>query len=876
MTDKSKRRRPKIKSPILSLSFGEMREHLPVYLIVTMVIGLSVTSFTVSNAYSGYMMQTIQNGLQGVLTGDALILGPGESPRSALGGANPFFGYLQIAEALETEGLVAAPRIILQGAAFYKIPGTITGMEINKLLESKYEGLVLIGVDLDKDPQVFAIENAIVPGEGRWFDPSEIENITRTFWGDAENEYEGIHHKWEYEGLEEVGSEFSLSAIKMRFMTVCGAFNWKHVEYRYLFTPDFVIGFYGDLQNLSDGLNFSKIVDSLSSEDLSSLFSEDLLRSSVESGNISAEALKALLNFQFLIENLDKELIKELMPDREFSFRGNTLLANIGPEKLISIVNETILLEKFVEEVYLKLTVKDLKNLLPDEEMRVNLDLEGGKDIDPSDFKGMVDPDILRKFSSRALKEMIPGQKLFDAEFLSDSSVDFNYIYSLIPATAIKEKLRQKLGELSAEIVPGGILGTADKIRHLDSEVLREAFLAEKFRERFDDKTIIDFIKGEDFRKRLYDEFNPGVFNLPPEAYQEKIALLKRVRENLDQRLAQLEVGGNGEGENLDEIMRWAVQLRGGIGEDFLRTASPHLPLEAALRVYGGIEDFAIPVIVGKALADNLNLTVGEVFNSQLMTGSTLGSMGGSSNCRIVGIYEIGIPILEQMVQVAPLNIVRMVLTADGKYLTEDEGWGENTVVSIGVSTPYGPDENPEKIRSAVYEALPEGYRGNVTILGWNDIVEYVVGPIMTVINIMLLLSIFVTLLLCAMTIKYVMDSTVLRKTREIGTLKAVGATSSNVAGIFLIQALIIGILASLIGFGGSVGILYGLNHMLGGGTIVGATIDVWFVLTWRWWVLALVFVMPTAIALVSALIPAYRAAKLSPVESIRKGEMAL
>ena len=858
---KQRIRKPKhrIRSPMLSLSLSEMSEHKLVFIIVTAVIGLSVTSFTVSNAYSGYMMQTIQDGLQGTLTGDVLILGPNEGPRSALGGANPFEGYTEIGDALEERGLKTAPRLILQGAAFYKMPSTITGMEINKLLESRYEGLVLIGIDLEKDPNVFTIKDKIV--EGSWFDQSEIHEISEAFWGEG-----GVHHEWEYEGLGKIEASFSLAAIDMRFMTVFGRFPRTGINYQDSFTSEFVMGFYST-ESIKEALDFTKISKTIGF--IPELYSEHLLRAKIVDGSISAEALKALATPEIVLDKLSAEEIKALISEREFSFGyGDRLVKEIGCDRLIQIVDGAILLDEF-QKILPKLTISEFEELVPDADSRVKL--VQGRYISPQKFKNGIEPQILRQFSSKALAGMLPADELLSQKFLGE--ITYGEIYASIPAEDLKRGLYPYLEELSEVIVPEGILD--GDMGEISQDILIESFLPEVFLERFDDETISALLKEDDFGAMLAERFNP---NNHSEKYRDEIELLERVRADLEIRLAQLEkelITGDDK-EGTEKLIMKVTQLRNGLSEGYLKEASPHLPLAKALEVYGGIEDFALPVILGKSLADNLNLTIGEIFNAQLMTGSTLGSMGGSSNCIIVGIYQMGIPLLEQMVQIVPLSMIRMILTADGKYLAEDKGWGDDTVVAIGVETGYGPDAKPSKMKAAVLKALPEQYRDKVTILTWSDMVEYVAGPVMTVINVMLLLSIFVTLLLCAMTIKYVMDSTVLRKTREIGTLKAVGATSSSVAGIFLIQALIIGVLASLIGFASSATILYGLNSLLGGGSVVGTTIDVWFVLTWRWWVLALIFVMPVAVSLVSALIPAYRAAKLTPVESIRKGDMAL
>ena len=100
--------------------------------------------------------------------------------------------------------------------------------------------------------------------------------------------------------------------------------------------------------------------------------------------------------------------------------------------------------------------------------------------------------------------------------------------------------------------------------------------------------------------------------------------------------------------------------------------------------------------------------------------------------------------------------------------------------------------------------------------------------------------------------------------------MKAVGASSGAVKLMFLIQS-------SLIGFiGGIFGILFGtginsLIQMYAESKISDSKMNmaISIGLPWYWILLILVFSM--AVALVSGIYPANRAAKLDPVEALRR-----
>jgi len=143
------------------------------------------------------------------------------------------------------------------------------------------------------------------------------------------------------------------------------------------------------------------------------------------------------------------------------------------------------------------------------------------------------------------------------------------------------------------------------------------------------------------------------------------------------------------------------------------------------------------------------------------------------------------------------------------------------------------------------------------------------------VVTIMLWGSMAVTLLLCGAAIKYVMDSIIMRKTREIGYLKAFGARDRTIFKIFLYQGLIIGFIAGMLGIILSIIVMnlvnfYGVNVEF----IAGTQLKIGFIINWL--TLLIAIVLPVVLSVLAAAIPAKKASMLSPVEALRKGELSL
>ena len=127
-----------------------------------------------------------------------------------------------------------------------------------------------------------------------------------------------------------------------------------------------------------------------------------------------------------------------------------------------------------------------------------------------------------------------------------------------------------------------------------------------------------------------------------------------------------------------------------------------------------------------------------------------------------------------------------------------------------------------------------------------------------------------IALLVAAIGIENTMAMAILERTREIGIMKAIGATNNNILSIFLGEAAGIGFLGGVGGFilgwaiCGIINILAGsyLTSQSGGGTTIATSIPFWLPL------FSIVFA--TLVGLISGLYPALSAATLVPVNALK------
>jgi putative ABC transport system permease protein len=115
-----------------------------------------------------------------------------------------------------------------------------------------------------------------------------------------------------------------------------------------------------------------------------------------------------------------------------------------------------------------------------------------------------------------------------------------------------------------------------------------------------------------------------------------------------------------------------------------------------------------------------------------------------------------------------------------------------------------------------------------------------------------------ITLLGAAIGLMNIMLVSVTERTQEIGIRKAMGATRRTIRNQFLAEAIVIAQI------GGLIGILLGILM----GNILSLILKTSFVVPWGWMFLGVLLCF--IVALISGIIPANKAAKLDPIESLR------
>jgi len=152
------------------------------------------------------------------------------------------------------------------------------------------------------------------------------------------------------------------------------------------------------------------------------------------------------------------------------------------------------------------------------------------------------------------------------------------------------------------------------------------------------------------------------------------------------------------------------------------------------------------------------------------------------------------------------------------------------------------------------------------------------VNNILSLVQMFLIAIGSISLIVAGVGIMNIMTVAVMERTREIGILKAVGAKNRTVLGMFLTEALLVGIIGGLIGeFTGCL-FSYGLAQILNNFLQPNETkllegpetqsIKLTPALSSTWMIIAFMFAI--IICIIFGLYPARKASKLNPVEALR------
>jgi len=185
--------------------------------------------------------------------------------------------------------------------------------------------------------------------------------------------------------------------------------------------------------------------------------------------------------------------------------------------------------------------------------------------------------------------------------------------------------------------------------------------------------------------------------------------------------------------------------------------------------------------------------------------------------------------------------------------------WDEYLTLSVSARSMSKIDEAKEQMTAILRRVrqVPYNKENDFAIFGQENIRE-MVGNITQYIYLAMIVISSVGLMVGGVGVMNIMLVSVTERTREIGVRKAIGARRDNILWQFLVEAM------TLSGTGGVLGIAVGIGTAL----LIGVLSPLPFGVSPLF--LTLGFVVAVSVGLVAGIYPAYRAARLDPIESLR------
>ena len=187
----------------------------------------------------------------------------------------------------------------------------------------------------------------------------------------------------------------------------------------------------------------------------------------------------------------------------------------------------------------------------------------------------------------------------------------------------------------------------------------------------------------------------------------------------------------------------------------------------------------------------------------------------------------------------------------------------------------YVVTENPDT-NEEVRQRIQKIYGSDVIIISPQSIanvIQQISGGVYLFINVVAMVS----LLVASVGIITTIQTSVMERIREIGLLKALGFNKRLILGLFLSEAMIIGILGGSIGVALGIGLSHGMSALLGRSLRIGATpvdggraFSLNLIPTFDPWNLLYTGILCIALSMISGFYPSWRASQLNPVVALR------
>ncbi len=240
--------------------------------------------------------------------------------------------------------------------------------------------------------------------------------------------------------------------------------------------------------------------------------------------------------------------------------------------------------------------------------------------------------------------------------------------------------------------------------------------------------------------------------------------------------------------------------------------------------------------IVGTVLAQDLGIRPGDRFTVQ--TGTV------SDSLRVTALVDLGVRDLNQRTVIVPLRFAQNMLALTGGA----------TDIDLGLRDVWQAKDLAERLRRQLPYKVESWQDTNAQLVTALDAQSTSTGIIRVVVLVVVVLGIASVLVV-----------SVVQKQREIGILRAMGATRGQVLRIFLAQGAVVGALGSVLGLALAWLLIVLFTHFVRGSD--GLPL---FDITLPPGQAARIALLATACGVLAAIAPARRAARMDPARAIR------
>jgi putative ABC transport system permease protein len=340
------------------------------------------------------------------------------------------------------------------------------------------------------------------------------------------------------------------------------------------------------------------------------------------------------------------------------------------------------------------------------------------------------------------------------------------------------------------------------------------------------------------------ERFMPVYFNLPR---VEELVAAVRAHAGVEQVLPRIKapVLVDGAGSNRGGLLLGLDLER---EEGYLDPAA--MVSEGRLPQSGSAE-----ILVGRRFAEKLRVSVGDTV---VLLGQTAYRSLGGLSVVVTGIAVSGMAQLDNTILIAPLDQAQELVDL----------LGGSTEILVFMEDPEAAPALARDLQAELDPMVP----GGVEVRSWRE--QGMLASMMQVAEVAFGIMLFIMLLMAALIIVNTMLMSVMERTQEFGMQAALGMRRSDIVALVLTEGLVIGIMGAIAG--GALGTGFALWLERTGIDVSTAmeAIDIPFQgIFYPDWQLRFVIAAAAigmVAAVIAALYPAWRAARLTPAEALR------